>query len=67
MIPDGTEQQVNSSEKPLDSSSGAAECPALDTGLAIVIDAWPVLCPRSHSIIASMARKAIEKAAADRS
>jgi len=58
---------LKSPEKTTVSSSSAAESAALDTGLAIVNDAWPVLSPRSRSIIAGMARKAIEKAASDRS
>ena len=66
-VPDGTEQQLKSPEKTTVSSSSAAESAAIDAQLAIVIDAWPSIAPHSRSIMVGMARKAIEKAASDRS
>ena len=62
---EGLERPAKSSEKTIAGANGGAENGALDPGLAIVIDAWPVLAPHCRSIIVGMARKAIEKAAAE--
>ena len=44
------------------SPTGVAENGALDPGLAIIIDSWPVIAQSSRSIIVSMARNAAKAA-----
>ena len=63
VFPDGTEQQANSSDKSLVSSSGAAESAALDRSLAAIVRAWPTLDERSKDAIFSVASRAIQNAA----
>jgi hypothetical protein len=66
VLPVGTEQPSESAGKVAIPSSDAAQNAAVDAGQATVINAWPVLAPHCRSIIVGMARKAILKAAADR-
>ena len=55
MLPVGTEQQPESSGNTHVPSRGAAESTALDTSLAVVIRAWPVLDQQTRDVIVSLA------------
>jgi hypothetical protein len=54
----GLEPTDKPSGKPLVLSGGAAESAALDTDLAIVVGAWPLLAVSAKSIIVWIARNA---------
>src|SRR4051794_21820839 len=57
VLPVGIEPPSKSAENSLDSSSGAAECAAVDHDLALVIEAWAKLGARSRSLILGIVRK----------